>query len=91
MKNYDFEHAVTDIELTVINDGDGSQCGYSYDDRCAAALFPGSPNQYVFLNAARNYDHVRQRAGAAPASEAAIQEAARRLTAYYVEHAQECD
>jgi hypothetical protein len=46
---YHQNHVINDIVLTIINDGDGSQCGFSYKDRCE------NPDPYTMLRAVQTY------------------------------------
>ncbi len=78
------EHIVNDIELTVINDRDGDQCGYSYHQRLVCAD-DGPDGASAFLDMATNYEGQRIRAGAAPATKEELVEAARRVREYYLE------
>ena len=66
-----------DIVLTVINDGDGSQCGMDYNERCLAAAFGIAQ----YRTACRNY--------APTASHKQIIEAATLIQEYYREQSKE--
>jgi len=64
-------HKVNDIVLTVINDGNGSQCGMTYSERCEL-------NYLALLNACRYY--------APTAKNADINEAGKLIRDYYIQH-----
>ena len=82
------EHIVTDLELTIINDGNGSQCGMDYGDRLDAGR---RRDLSAFVAAAAYYNAMRVVDECKPANQDEIKEAAHRLLTYYIEHAQECD
>jgi hypothetical protein len=81
------EHIVNDIELTVINDGNGDQCGFNYHDRLSGGY---AGDEELFFAAATNYNAQRALADSEPATRTELREAAKRLLRYYVEHAAEC-
>lgn len=76
---------INDIVLTIINDGNGSQCGMDYAARCAAA-----ENGIASYRAAcRYYNLQRSYAGAKSATRAEMLEAESVLQGYYRQHMQE--
>lgn len=80
---------INDIVLTIINDGNGSQCGMTYEDRCAnthnAAL-----SKRLFRDAASRYTGSnRYLADNADVPRSAIITAARILFDYYLNHVTE--
>lgn len=70
-------HIVNDIVLTVINDGDGSQCGMNYSKRCEVA----ENGLFFYRVACRHYKPS--------ACNKDILEAADLIQAYYREHTKE--
>jgi hypothetical protein len=75
--SYSNNHKVEDVVLTVINDGDGTQCGMSYKQRCQVA-------QYGLLDyqvACTRYNPTLSRKEA--------REAACLIQTYYQEHMKE--
>jgi hypothetical protein len=70
-------HKINDIVLTVINDGDGSLCGYNYDQRLQAAR---TNTIGIFKSAAQTYMNT---------SAENIDLAAEELMEYYKEHLKE--
>jgi hypothetical protein len=74
-------HAIHETVLVVVNDGDGSQCGYSYKDRLRAAEHK---DLAAFRSMARNA-LVRERL------EFEVTQAAVLLEAYYKEHLAEVE
>ena len=84
---YSQNHTVEDLVLTIINDGDGSQCGMTYAQRCAAA----DNGIAEFRQACRRYGTYRVRHYEAPMfpKHSELIEAADILQAYYREHAKE--
>ncbi len=81
-------HIINDLVLTVINDGNGSQCGFSYHDRLAAVRGE-TLDEELFVAAATNYNAQRVLIDCEPATRSEILEAAKELLAYYIEHAAE--
>lgn len=80
---YSQNHTVEDLVLTIINDGDGSQCGMNYAQRCAAA----DNGLYEFRAACREYGRYRHRTYASRVpSRDEVLAAADILQAYYREH-----
>ena len=78
---------ITDITLSVINDGDGSQCGFSYDDRCDAIK---RADDSVFRAACWQYGtRGRSALELPPASRDEILAAASAVRDYYIEHVAE--
>lgn len=74
---YHQDPVINDLMLTIINDGDGSQCGMNYAQRCAAA----DTGIFYYRAACREYNRH--------ASREQIIEAATRIQAYYREHVKE--
>ena len=84
--SYSQNHTVEDLVLTIINDGNGSQCGMSYPQRCAAA----ESGIFEFRAACRAYGRYRHRVyGSSIPDRLEVIEAADILQAYYREHAKE--
>jgi hypothetical protein len=82
---YHDDPAINDALLTVINDGNGSQCGLTYEDRKQlGAEYAVRPAGVLrdFKRAARRY-----RRDLTPSQATA---AARFLADYYVQHVREC-
>ena len=87
--SYSDNATVNDIVLTVINDGDGKQCGASYAQRCDAAR---AGNYYEFGDMARAYGRYRlSHYGATVPARAEWVAARDILFSYYVEHVAEID
>ena len=85
--NYSDNHAINDTVLTIINDGDGSQCGMTYAERKDAA----ETGIYLFRQACRAYSRYRhQNYGSRHLERAEVIEAASILQNYYREHVAEC-
>jgi hypothetical protein len=83
---YSTNPTVEDVVLTVINDGNGSQCGMTYAQRCEAAEF----GIFEFRAACRAYGRYRHRNyGASIPTRGEVIEAADILQAYYREHTKE--
>jgi len=80
---YSHNATINDLVLTIVNDGDGDQCGMTYAQRCAAA-----ENGLFELRAAvRHYNRYRHSQYRAPlASREEVIEAADILQRYYREH-----
>ena len=55
--SYHIDPVVNDLVLTIINDGDGEQCGTDYRQRIGAAEF----GLFKFRTACREYGRYRQR------------------------------
>jgi hypothetical protein len=87
MSLYHDDPVVDDLILTIINDGNGSQCGMTYENRKSAAF---SHDLAPFRIAARKYSTQRVKAGGSPATRSQIIEAANYLMHYYTEHNAEC-
>ena len=82
------DHDIEDVTLTVINDGNGSLCGVTYDRRVQAGR---DRDIDVFIRAVGGYMRTRlcnRDRGYSPVANAI---AVRRLLAYYIEHAREID
>ena len=75
---YSENHVINDVVLTVINDGDGTQCGMTYAQRCAAATGPLDP----YVNAAGTYGDTLS----PPAGLFECLDAAYIIRDYYVDH-----
>lgn len=82
---YHSDARINDAVLTIINDGDGSQCGMDYAARKRAGRDGG--RIMPFTNAVLHYRRDLQ-LSAAGLRDAA--EAARILMDYYVTHVREC-
>lgn len=82
---YHQDPVVNDLVLTIINDGDGSQCGMSYKQRCQSAAF-GILN---FRFACRQYSRIRYANGGSLATREQWLTAADVLQSYYREHIKE--
>lgn len=74
---YSTNHKINEAVLTVINDGNGSQCGMDYNERCRVAEFGLAD----FNTACKKYNPFLSRKEA--------REAAELLQAYYHEHVKE--
>jgi hypothetical protein len=84
--SYHTNHSVNDIVLSVINDGNGSMCGMSYEQRCAAA----DTGILEFRAAAKQYSDYRHKHFEQPrANRQEIIDAATCLQEYYRKHVQE--
>lgn len=84
--NYSENHAVNDTVLTIINDGDGAQCGMTYEERKAAA----DTGIYRFREACRAYSRYRNKNyGSIHLERTEVIEAASILQEYYREHVAE--
>ena len=82
---------VEDTVLTVINDGEGSQCGYTYDQRLAFGRL-GDSSRWRFREIARNYSRYRHQAYESRLlTPDEWKEAGDLLLAYYQEHVKEVD
>jgi hypothetical protein len=82
---YHSDARINDAVLTIINDGDGRQCGMNYEARKRAGRPPGSI--MPFMRAVLHYRRDMQ------LTELGLQDAAtaaRILMDYYVAHAREC-
>lgn len=76
---------INDLMLTIINDGNGSQCGVSYKERCESA----ENGIFKFRYACRTYGRARSRSGARYPTRDEIITAANLLQEYYREHVSE--
>jgi hypothetical protein len=77
-------HKIDDALLVCINDGNGSQCGYTYEQRCKLA----DAGLFEFRHMVRNYERWTRQHGD-PAYSLTREEritAADMLQAYYREH-----
>src|SRR5262245_56230368 len=89
MSEYSENHAVNDTCLTIINDGDGEMCGYTYEQRKNAARRHGL---FEFRHMCRNYSRYRHRVfESRHLTRVEVIEAASILFHYYEEHVKECD
>lgn len=80
------KHVVDDIVTTVINDGDGSLCGMSYQQRCDSAEYGIGK----FRMACQKYGQAgRSDLGESPALRLEVIEAASVVQEYYREHVAE--
>ena len=82
---YSENPVVNDLVLTIINDGNGSQCGMDYARRCVAA----DTGIREFRAACVEYGAVRTKSGSSAPSRTDILEAATILQSYYREHVKE--
>lgn len=83
---YHEDPVINDIMLTIINDGDGSECGMTYKQRCDAA----EHGLMLYIDACIKYDRKRKNVYGSPAARAIqIRGAAERIQAYYREHVRE--
>jgi hypothetical protein len=75
--------------LTIINDGNGSQCGFTYKQRCELArMF--AHGLLKFREMARNYNrYAVKNYGSPRATREECTEAGNRLFHYYEEHIKE--
>jgi len=83
---YSDNHTVEDLVLTIINDGDGSQCGMTYAERVAAA----DTGLYAYRAACRQYGRYRhsQYGSSIPTRQEWL-DAANIIQEYYRQHAKE--
>lgn len=80
-------HAINDTVLTIINDGDGTQCGMTYEQRKSAA----ENGILEFRAACRAYSRYRNsHYGSRHLNRAEVIDAAIILQNYYREHVAEC-
>ena len=85
---YSTDHRVNDIVLTIINDGDGKQCGMDYSTRCDEAI----TGRDLFISACRAYDrYSREFYGSPKATREQIIAAADIVQAYYRQHVTEIE
>ena len=82
---YSQNPVVNDLVLTIINDGNGSQCGMDYKSRCAAA----DTGIWEFRADCRAYGRQRSKSGSSSPSRTDIIEAATILQNYYRDHMKE--
>ena len=88
--SYHPDHATNDVILCVINDGNGSQCGYSYDQRIELAR--RKYRLLEFRHMARNYiRYASQNYGTPHPHRTAWIEAGNYLQKYYEELVEEID
>ena len=86
--SYHENAAINDAVLTIINDGDGSQCeGFNYARRKAAAEF-GLFEYRAAVRAYSRYRHMHY--GSRHLTRPEVIEAASYLQEYYREHVKEC-
>lgn len=82
------DHAVEDIVLAVINDGNGSMCGMTYQERCQCP----HTNLWSFRRACRVYaEYAHKNFETAMASRKQILSAALLVQKYYKQHVKEID
>jgi len=85
---YSTDHRVNDLVLTIINDGDGKQCGMDYAKRCAAA----ETGLFDYRFACRSYSrYSHAHYGTPHATQAQIIAAADIVQEYYREHVTEIE
>ena len=77
--------AINDTVLTIINDGNGSQCGMTYKQRCEAS----DTGIMAYRLACKTYSEQRVASGARALTKTEIIEAANYLQAYYRQHMKE--
>lgn len=82
---YHTNPAINDTILSIINDGEGTQCGMTYKQRCAAAEY----GLLEFRVACRVYSDWRKRHEARGLTRQEIIEAAEYLQHYYRQHMKE--
>jgi hypothetical protein len=88
--SYHENPAINDTVLTVINDGNGEQCGYSYEMRKDAAReSDGRGDIAKFRHMARNYGRYRKRYGTRNLTREEWVIAGDILLKYYVNHIRE--
>jgi len=81
-------HIVNDLVLCVINDGNGSECGISYEQRCQAAM--GFRSILSMRQAARECGHYQHKVyGTSVPTRKELVEAGNILANYYDEHVKE--
>lgn len=91
MTQHETEHldtATDNLSLTVINDGQGEQCGYSYDARCAIFI-KGTSEPDLALAALRMVNRANEwmkKRGYAGADALLLLNQAWRVVEYYSEH-----
>ena len=85
--SYSDDPIINEIVLVVVNDGNGKQCGMTYQQRCDAA----ENGLADYVNACLRFDRQRVADGGAPAVKRAIQVrgAAEIIQAYYRQHVAE--
>lgn len=77
---------IEDLVLTIINDGEGTQCGMNYCARCQAA----ENGIFEYRLAVRNYNRYRRSVYGSPhASREQVLMAATLIQKYYREHVKE--
>ena len=87
LMSYHFDTRVNDIMLTVINDGNGDQCGADYAERCRLGKDGTQRSRMQFRYIAR--ECARRARKAAQTSLAQSSAAGDFLFKYYVNHAKE--
>jgi hypothetical protein len=89
MADLEQSHAIDNIVLTAINDGDGSQCGATYAQRYALAEHRHGGHILKWRKIADTCADWLERGGSPKAWDAARARAARKLQAYYIDHVRE--
>lgn len=91
--SYHDDPQVNEIILTVINDGNGNQCGADYSERCRIAQHAEVDSaRYRFRGIARAYDRYSHRVYGHPLRTLKqTSEAGDYLAKYYAEHVKECE
>lgn len=74
--------AANDIVLIVINDGNGSQCGMTYDQRCNAVDIDNA----AFYDACKKANQWRIKNECPSATNVDIRAAVEEIRAYYRQH-----
>lgn len=83
---YSDNPVINDLVLTIVNDGNGSQCGMSYAERCH---FANDATTAHYRIACAVYARNRRDSGSSMATRREIDEAAEILQHYYREHVKE--
>jgi hypothetical protein len=90
---YSEDHAVNDIVLAVINDGNGSMCGLTYQHRCDIVRRQAGPVAMMqFRNACRRYSqYSRLRFETPCVPHEKVNAAAQLVLEYYRQHVKEIE
>ncbi len=78
-----------DLVTMAVNDGNGSQCGKTYEERCAMARMGASIRPIVWFRVANFVNDWNCLKGAPTASAQDVLRAAADLADYYAEHIKE--
>jgi hypothetical protein len=79
---------IENILQIVINDGDGSQCGLSYPERCNLVREKAPANEWLYLASTVNR-WLKKNHSARIASQVELLKAATAIAEYYVQHVKE--